>query len=586
VAKRPGHALGHQARPRRPHVGFVVAAALFAAIFLALALSEFHAPSPHGVPVGIVAPATVTGQVEEALGNAVPGGFDLHVYGSEAVAQAAIAHDEMAGALIASPDGMRLLEAPAGGTAVATALTKAFTAVAAGSGQSLTVTDVVAPLPNDSSALSPFFICLAIMIPSLAAGSASALVFRRSGPAWGVAAPVVVAVVLGALAAGIADGIAGLGSYWAIAGIVALFSLAIAAPTAALARFWPPLTALALLAFLVLGLPASGGPSNLAAFGPGFLRALHSAVPLGMGASAVRAAVYFDGYGVAGPLWTLAAWAVGGVVALALVIAWRRGRALPVQAQSAEVSAAQAQAAQAQAVLVQQGAGTSTAYTAAGNGHYRHAPMHAAGARVPAMAARVPAMPARVPAMAAPVPGTDDAWPGLDGPSADAQDLASTAVLPEAAWRPYRDRPEPFPPFDVVVGFDNSDPARRALTQAARLVAARPGTLHIVYADHVVIDSDLSGFAHAEMEAARDQEAAAVAEAAASVVTHAGIPYTFERRQESPAEAILSAASAYAAEPDGPVIVVGRSRHAARHLLGSVPVHLLHNSPYPVLTIP
>ena len=566
MAKRPEHALGHQARSRRPHVGFVVAAALFAATFLALVLSEFHAPSPHGVPVGIVAPASVTGQVEEALGNAIPGGFNLHIYGSEAVAQAAIAHNEMAGALIAAPGGLRLLEAPAGGTAVATALTKAFSAVAAGSGQSLTVTDVVAPLPNDSSALSPFFICLAIMIPSLAAGSASALVFRRSGPAWGVAAPIVVAVVLGAIAAGIADGIAGLGSYWAVAGIVALFSLAIAAPTAALARVWPPLTAAALLAFLVLGLPTSGGPSNLAAFGPGFLRVLHPAVPLGMGASAVRSAVYFDGYGVAGPLWSLTAWAVGGVVALALVIAWRRGRAVQAQPRPA-------QAMQAQAVPVQQGAGTGTACGAA-NGHPRHARMPAAA---PVYAA-AGAMPAR--------DAGGDGWPGAGGPRGAAEDLASTAVLPGAAWRPHGDRPEPFPPFDVVVGFDNSAPARRALRQAARLVAARPGALHIVYADHVVIDSDLSGFAHAEMEAARDQEAAAVAEAAASVITQAGIPYTFERRQEAPAEAILSAASVYAAEPEGPVIVVGRSRHAARHLLGSVPVHLLHNSPYPVLTIP
>jgi nucleotide-binding universal stress UspA family protein len=34
------------------------------------------------------------------------------------------------------------------------------------------------------------------------------------------------------------------------------------------------------------------------------------------------------------------------------------------------------------------------------------------------------------------------------------------------------------------------------------------------------------------------------------------------------------------------VIVVGRSGHAARHLLGSVPTRLLHHSPYPVLTIP
>jgi hypothetical protein len=31
--------------------------------------------------------------------------------------------------------------------------------------------------------------------------------------------------------------------------------------------------------------------------------------------------------------------------------------------------------------------------------------------------------------------------------------------------------------------------------------------------------------------------------------------------------------------------VTGRSHHAAHHVIGSVPVHLLNHSPYPVLTI-
>jgi hypothetical protein len=33
------------------------------------------------------------------------------------------------------------------------------------------------------------------------------------------------------------------------------------------------------------------------------------------------------------------------------------------------------------------------------------------------------------------------------------------------------------------------------------------------------------------------------------------------------------------------VIVTGRSHHAAHHVIGSVPVRLLHQSPYPVVTI-
>jgi nucleotide-binding universal stress UspA family protein len=487
-------------RPRfRPHAGFVAVNALFAAVFVWVALSAFHAPSPHRLPVGIVATAAVTGQVEQALGTADPGGFDLRVYGGEAAARAGIAHAEVDGALIASPGHLRLLVARGGGAAPAQALTAAIGAVATRSGLPLTVTDVAPPLPGDSMALSPFFVILGVLFPSLAAGSASALVFRRTRPAWAVAAPVVVAVVAGLAAAGIADGVAGLGHYAAIAGIVALFSLAVSAPTAALGRIRPPLAGLAVLAFVVLGLPVSGGPSVLGAFGPGFLRALHPALPLGAAASAVRGTVYFDGYGVAGPLWALAAWAIAGTAALALVATWRRRTAT--------------------------GALGSRTVTVG-----RHAAPAAAG----------------------------------PGP-----------VLPVGAVT------------EVVVGFDNSGPARRALSQAVALAAAGPASLHVVYADHVIIDSDLSGFGHAEMAESRDQEAAAVAGAAAEIVDPAGLRYTFERRQAAPADAILAAAGALTGTADGgPVIVVGRSGHTARHLLGSVPAHLLHHSPYPVLTIP
>jgi nucleotide-binding universal stress UspA family protein len=303
----------------------------------------------------------------------------------------------------------------------------------------------------------------------------------------------VVAIAIGAVAAGLADVVAGLGHYPAIAAVIALFSLAVAAPTAALGRAWPPLVGAAVLVFLVLGLPVSGGPAGLAPFGPGFLRVLHPMLPLGTGVSAVRAAVYFGGYGAAGPLWVLAAWAVAGVTALALVTRWRRRPAV----------------------------------------------------------ALVPL-----------------------GPVMDAAAIAAGGL---------------------VVGFDNSGPSRRALSWAARQLvphlsappATGPTTLHVVYSDHVIIDSDLSGFGHAEMEENRDAQAATVAAAAAEIMAAAGQPYTFERRQEPAADAIVSEASAQADAVGGtPVIVVGRAGHTAHQILGSVPVRLLHHSPYPVLTIP
>ena len=103
----------------------------------------------------------------------------------------------------------------------------------------------------------------------------------------------------------------------------------------------------------------------------------------------------------------------------------------------------------------------------------------------------------------------------------------------------------------------------------------------------MVIDSDLTGFAHSEMEDAREQKAADVAETAAEIATAEGVPYTFERREEAPADALLSAArtDAAAGPASSPVIVTGRSHHAAHRIIGSVPVELLHESPYPVVTI-
>jgi nucleotide-binding universal stress UspA family protein len=357
----------------------------------------------------------------------------------------------------------------------------------------LAVSDVGPARAGDSQALSSWFVILSVLIPSLAAGSASALALRRTRRFWSVGAPVAVAVVSGLVAAAIADGIAGLGDYPAIAGIIALLSLAVSAPTALLARIRPPLVALAVLAFIVFGIPASGGPANLASFTPGFVRALNPILPLGVAAAAIRNVVYFGGHDTAAHLWTLAAWAVAGLVGVGLVSARRRPAPAPGES------------------LVP----VSVAESASGVG------------------------------------------------SGSAE------------------------PVTLVVGFDDSEPARRALTWGADLLKTRPGALHVVYADHELIDSDLAGFGRAEMDSERDEKAARVAEAAKRIADAAGASFTFERRLQSPADAILDAAGVYAAaEPDRPpVLVTGRSRHVPHRVIGSVPVRLLHESPYPVLTI-
>ena len=487
----------------RALAGFIVASAAFVAIFVAVTLSAFHQPTPHDLPVGIVGSAAVTRPVEHALDGALPGAFSFRGYPSAASAATGIARREVDGALVASGANLRLLVTQAGGTGPEQALNGAFSTVAARTGRQLTVSDVVPAGASDTEALSSWFMVLSVLIPSLAVGSASALAFRRARRAWAVAVPVAAAAVIGLVAAAIADGIAGLGNYAVIAGLVALFSLAVSAPTAVLARIWPPLTALAVLAFIVFGIPASGGPADLASFTPGFIRALSPVLPLGVAASAIRNVVYFDAHATTAYIWTLAAWALAGLAGLILVTALRR----------------------------------------------------------PAPALTEPGVPPRP----------------LTGPAPALAGAAVPGVPDDGAGQP----------VPLVVGFDDSDPARRALIWAAGLLRTRPGALHVVYADHALVDSDLSGFGRTEMDEDRDEKAARVAEAAQEITAAAGTPYTFERREEAPADAILHAADSYAAaEPAStPIVVAGRSHHAAHLVIGSVPVRLLHQSPYPVITI-
>ena len=138
-------------------------------------------------------------------------------------------------------------------------------------------------------------------------------------------------------------------------------------------------------------------------------------------------------------------------------------------------------------------------------------------------------------------------------------------------------------PVRLIVGFDDSESARRALAWGVNLLRGGGGAVHVIYADRVILASDLPGFARAGMDEARDEKAAQVAASAAQIAAAAGVPHTFECRRESPAKALVVAADAEVAGP--PVIVVGRSRDGAGRAIGSVPGRLLRRSPHPVLII-
>ena len=301
-------------------VGLVVGQVVFATLFVCLLLSAYHQPTPHELPVGVAASPAITQKLQVALDSHEPGGFDLRPYPTAGQARLGVIDGQVDGALLVGPGKLSLLTAGAGGIGPVQALTGAFSTVAAKTGQQLSVVDVVPPLRRDSEAFSALFVILGVLFPSLVAGIASSLLLRQSPLALRIGALAAVAALIGLGAAEIADGVVGFGHYLAITGIVALFSLAISAPAAALARIKPAAAVVAFLVFVVIGIPTSGGPGALAPFGPSFLRVLDPALPLGIAVDALRSTVYFRGHDINGHLLVLAIWTAFEFAVLALIV--------------------------------------------------------------------------------------------------------------------------------------------------------------------------------------------------------------------------------------------------------------------------
>ena len=140
----------------------------------------------------------------------------------------------------------------------------------------------------------------------------------------------------------------------------------------------------------------------------------------------------------------------------------------------------------------------------------------------------------------------------------------------------------------LVVGYDGSPPAIRALDAAVRLLRGRPGSIEVVYVAHLPSIDMLSAGAVAEMEASFDDVAQELLTAASEQLRGREERWRFERRQGLiPDELIAAAAGIRDAHPgDTVVIVVGSSSHAMHRLVGSVAVSLARRSAVPVVVVP
>lgn len=149
----------------------------------------------------------------------------------------------------------------------------------------------------------------------------------------------------------------------------------------------------------------------------------------------------------------------------------------------------------------------------------------------------------------------------------------------------------PTPPsaiLHLVVGYDGSPPASRALDAAVRLLQGRTGHIEVVYVAHLSSLVMLSPGAIAEMETDFDEVEQDLQASAAEQLRDSGVTWELHRRQGViPEELIGVATGVRDAHPDETVvIVVGSSSSAAHRVVGSVAVGLARHSPVSLIIVP
>jgi nucleotide-binding universal stress UspA family protein len=138
----------------------------------------------------------------------------------------------------------------------------------------------------------------------------------------------------------------------------------------------------------------------------------------------------------------------------------------------------------------------------------------------------------------------------------------------------------------LVVGYDGSPPASRALDAAVNLLQGRTGRIDVVYVAHLSSLAMLSPGAIAELESDFDEIEQQLRAAAAEQLRDRVAAWGFERRQGIVAEELIAMATALGAAGSTVAIVVGSSSHATHRVVGSVAVSLARHSPVPLIIVP
>lgn len=140
----------------------------------------------------------------------------------------------------------------------------------------------------------------------------------------------------------------------------------------------------------------------------------------------------------------------------------------------------------------------------------------------------------------------------------------------------------------LVVGYDGSPPAGRALDAAVRLLQGRSGRIDVVYVTQLSSLAMVSPGAIAEIESDFDEIEQELRAAAARQLSASEVTWEFQRRQGIVTDQLIAAATSIRDAHDNQIvaIVVGSSSHAAHRAVGSITVGLARHSPVPLVIVP
>jgi hypothetical protein len=144
-------------------------------------------------------------------------------------------------------------------------------------------------------------------------------------------------------------------------------------------------------------------------------------------------------------------------------------------------------------------------------------------------------------------------------------------------------------PLVLVVGFDGTEPALRALRSAADVLEQRPGRIDVVFVAHVPSTVALAAQAISAVREGLDTEERDLAKKADEILGDSDVKWRFQRRNGEIAAELL-AAGKEELDSEGPstkvVLVVGGSAHKIDRYLNSTPAKVIRQDRFEVFVVP